>query len=131
MPSDPVKAVFWFLHWSLKVLVRYFWIAILGMVIFEVYQNWMVGGPLNGAISGVVTVLVGIGVWVVLYALMTFLNMAVGISQMVSQVNRIREDALRQQPLYQFMRDEPEEHVVEGTITDLEEERRKRKRETS
>ncbi len=43
MPSDPVKAVFWFLHWSLRVLVRFFYVLILGGVIFEAILNGVVG----------------------------------------------------------------------------------------
>ena len=54
MPSDPVKAVFWFLHWSLKVLVRFFYVAVLVGVVWE--------SILNGWIGGVVTLLVGLGV---------------------------------------------------------------------
>ena len=44
MPSDPVKAVFWFLHWSLKVLVRFFYVAVLVGVVWESILNGWIGG---------------------------------------------------------------------------------------
>ncbi|HZR40208.1 MAG TPA: hypothetical protein VFB12_08840, partial [Ktedonobacteraceae bacterium] len=72
MPADPVKAVFWFMRWSLKVLVHFFWIPILGMVILETYLNWRVSGIGNGLVGGVVTLLVGIVVWAVLYVVLLF-----------------------------------------------------------
>ena len=51
MPSDPIKAVFWFMHWLLRVLVRFFWILILAGVVYE--------SILNGVVGGIVTLLVG------------------------------------------------------------------------
>ena len=55
MPSDPVKAVFWFMHWFLRVLVRFFYILILGAVIYE--------SIINGVVGSIGTLLVGLGVW--------------------------------------------------------------------
>ena len=122
MPSDPVKAVFWFLHWSLRVLVRFFYVLILGGVIFEAILNGVVG--LFG------TLLVGLGVWAGLSALLLFVNVATGVSRVVSDVGRMQKGY---PPHSQFFNStepgEPEGPIVEGTVTDLDEERRKRRQE--
>lgn len=122
MPSDPVKAVFWFLHWSLRVLVRFFYVLILGGVIFEAILNGVVG--LFG------TLLVGLGVWAGLGALLLFVNVATGVSRVVSDVGRMQKGY---PPRSQFFNStepgEPEGPIVEGTVTDLDEERRKRRQE--
>ena len=54
MPADPVKAVFWFMHWLLRVLVRFFYILILAAVIYE--------SIINGPVGFFGTLLVGLGV---------------------------------------------------------------------
>src|SRR5262249_44627796 len=72
MPSDAVKAVGWFMHWLLKVLVHFFWIPILGMVIYETVSGWRFDGAWNGVTSGVITLLVGLIVWAILYTLLIF-----------------------------------------------------------
>ncbi len=129
MPSDPVKAIWWFLHWLLKVLVRFFWIPIIGMVIYETYLSGRVSGILNGTIAGVITLLVGLVVWVVLYVVLLTLNVSTTISQTISDVSRMQSSFSTRRPMYPYSEPEPEKNVVEGTITDLEEERRKRRRE--
>lgn len=130
MPSDPVKAVLWFMHWLLKVLVNFFWLPIIVMIIIETYLNWMVGGMANGLVGGSVTLLVGIVVWALLYALLLVVNVGSSVSQVISDVNRMQRDALRRRPFSPFATGEPDEDkVVEGTITDLEQERKKRRRE--
>jgi len=130
MPSDPVKAVFWFMHWLLKVLVHFFWLPIIVMIIIETYLNWMVGGVVNGLVGGSVTLLVGIVIWAILYALLLMVNVGTSVSQVISDVNRMQRDALRHRPFSPFTYGEADEgKVVEGTITDLEQERKKRRRE--
>ena len=131
MPSDPVKAVWWFLHWLLKVLVRFFWLPIAGMVIYETYLSARVSGITNGIVAGVITLLVGLVVWGALYGVLAALNISTTISQTISDVSRMqRTFSGRRSPLYTFPEAEPEESkVVEGTITDLEEERKKRRKE--
>ncbi len=131
MPSDPVKAVWWFLHWLLKVLVRFFWLPIIGMVIYETYLSARVSGITNGIVAGIITLLIGLIVWGVLYAVLFALNVSTTISQTISDVSRMqRTFSTRRPPPYTFPEAEPEEHnVVEGTITDLEEERKKRRKE--
>ena len=122
MPSDPVKAVFWFLHWSLRVFVRFFYILILGAVIYE--------SLLNGIVGFFGTLLVGLGVWLGLGVLLLFVNISTGVTHVVSEVSRLQKGypPRSQSPFFNFT--EPEsERVVEGTVTDLEEERRKRRGE--
>lgn len=122
MPSDPVKAVFWFLHWSLRVLVRFFYVLIVGGVIFETILNGVVG--LFG------TLLVGLGVWVGLATLLLFVNMTAGVSRVVSDVGRMQKGFPPRSQFFNFTQPaEPEGPIVEGTVTNLEEERRKRRQE--
>ena len=134
MPPDPVKAVWWFLHWLLKVLVRFFWLPIIGMVIYETYLSARVSGITNGIVAGVITLLVGLVVWGGLYGVLFALNVSTTISQTLADVGRMQRtfsSPRRPPPLYSFPPEaEPEEpNVVEGTITDLEEERKKRRKE--
>jgi hypothetical protein len=125
MPSDPVKAVFWFLHWLLQVLVRYFYLLIAVGALVE--------AVLNGIVGFAGTALVGLLVWGGLAVLLLFVNVATGVSHVVSDVNRVAKGfPPRNTPFSNFreqVRDEPGGRVVEGTITDLEEERRKRRQE--
>lgn len=121
MPADPVKAVFWFFHWFLQVLVRYFFIPILAGVVYETYLNGIVG--LFG------TLFVGLLVWAGLVVLLWVVRVSAGVSRVYAEVQRLQEnpagfaDFLRPQP-------EKEKNVVEGSlITDLDEERRKRRQE--
>ena len=135
MPSDPVKAVWWFMHWLLKVLIRFFWLPILVMVVYEVVANLSVSGIVGALIEGGITLLVGVAVWGVLYGILLFVNIGSGIQQVVSDIGRFqRQGTLYNRtsaPFMNAMRDdvetEKEDQVVEGTITDLEEERNKRR----
>jgi polyferredoxin len=136
MPSDPVKAVWWFMHWLLKVLVRFFWLPILGMVVYEIVINLRVSGIAGALIEGGITLLVGAAVWGILYLILLFTNIGTGLQQVVSDINRFQQGSLYQRPPSSFMdamradtEREPEDHVVEGTITDLEQERNKRRRD--
>ncbi len=123
MPSDPVKAVLWFFHWLLRVLVRYFYILIAAGAIAEAVMNGLVG--FFGTLGVLFLVWGGLG------ALLVFVNVATGVSRVVSDVNRVTKGyTSRNAPFFPF--GEPEEkrgRVVEGTITDLEEERKKRRQE--
>ncbi len=119
MPSDPVKAVFWFMYWFLRVLVRFFYILILGAVIYE--------SIINGVVGFIGTLLVGLGVWGGLAALLLLFNFTSGVSRVVSEVNRVQRGYPPRQPFNNFT--EPDGPVVEGTVTDLDEERKKRRQE--
>lgn len=123
MPSDPVQAVFWFLHWFLRVLVRYFYVLILAGVAYETY--------LNGAVGFVGTLLVGLLVWGVLAALLVVVNVTSGVSKVYSEINRLSHNPPGFSNFtYARPEAEKEENVVEGSIiTDLGEERRKRRQE--
>jgi len=122
MPSDPVKAVLWFLHWFLRVLVRFFYILILAGVIYEAI--------LNGIVGLVGTLLVGLFVWGGLGALLLFVNFTTGVSRVVADVGRMQKGFPPRGQFFNFTEpDEPEGPIVEGTVTDLEEERRKRRQE--
>ncbi len=128
MPSDPVKAVYWFLHWFLQVLVRYFFLLIIAGAVYETYLNGIVG--LLG------TLFIGLAVWALLAGVLVVVNFAKKVSQTLEEVNR-----LSQHPFSSFgsfgsssspfaTRIREEENVVEGSIiTDLDEERRKRRQE--
>jgi hypothetical protein len=123
MPSDPVKAVFWFIHWLLKVLVRFFWILILAGVTWQ--------SLLNGFVGGSVTLLVGLGVWLGLAIVLFLFNLGRSISRTVNEVSRMQQGfPSRRSPSTFAEPDSDNGRVVEGTIvTDLEAERRKRRRE--
>ena len=125
MPSDPVRAVSWFLYWSLQVLVRYFYVLILAGVAYETY--------LNGFVGFVGTLLVGLLVWAGLALLLFAVSITTGISRVYSEVNRLRQNP---SPFgfsdftSQSAQPPKEENVVEGTIiTDLGEERKRRRQE--
>jgi hypothetical protein len=127
MPSDPVKALLWFLHWFLKVLVHFFWLPILVGVIFFTYADW--SNAWNGIISGTITLLIGIVLWALLYLLLVIVNISTKISEVVSEVKRVQQDFSSPRSPYFFNDPEDQGQVIEGTITDIEEERRKRRRE--
>jgi hypothetical protein len=123
MPSDPVKGVFWFMQWLLKVLVRFFWIPVLAGVSYESF--------INGIVGGVVTLLVGLGVWLGLAVVLFFFTVGSRISKTVADVGRMQQGFPPRRPGFSSFA-EPDidtNKVVEGTVTDLEEERRKRRHE--
>lgn len=127
MPSDPVKALSWFMLWLLRVLVSFFWLPIITMVIIETLLNWS-SGALSGIVAAVVTLLVGLSIWLVLYVVTLFLNVGTAVSQIISDVNRVQHGFSTRTPPRPF-NDEGEGNIIEGTITDLEQERRKRRQE--
>jgi hypothetical protein len=124
MPSDPVKAVFWFMHWLLRVVVRFFYILILAGVIYESIVNGLVG------FFG--TLLVGLFVWAGLALILFVFNLSTGVSRVFTEVNRMQRGYPPRYPFDNYDNyKEPDINgrVVEGTITDLDEERRKRRQE--
>lgn len=121
MPSDPVKAVFWFMHWLLRVLVRFFYILILGAVIYE--------SIINGIVGFIGTLLVGLGVWGLLALVLLVFNFSTGVSTVLSEMNRMQQGFPPRRPFSNFTGPDKDDRVVEGTVTDLEEERKKRRQE--
>jgi hypothetical protein len=121
MPSDPVKAVFWFMHWLLRVLVRFFYILVLGAVIYE--------SIINGIVGFIGTLLVGLGVWGLLALVLLVFNFSTGVSTVLSEMNRMQQGFPPRTPFSNFTGPDKDERVVEGTVTDLEEERKKRRQE--
>ena len=114
--------MFWFVHWLLQVLLRFFWILILVGVAYESY--------LNGFVGGIVILLVGLGLWLGLGITLLVFNVSTNISQTISEVNRMQQNIPPRRPFSPFSEsDIDKSKIVEGTVTDLEEERRKRRRE--
>lgn len=131
MPSDPVKAVGWFMHWLLQVLVRFFWLPIIGMVIYETVMDARVAGLGSGLIVALVTLLVGLGVWAALYAILAVVNFFVRVSHMVSDVNQAQQQMF-QGPFSRSSFDNAyDERIVEGSITEVDENQNQSKRKGS
>src|SRR6266699_1697969 len=115
MPADPVNAAFWFIHWALTVLVRFFWILILGGITYE--------SLVNGVVGGVVTLLVGLGVWLGLAVTLLIFNVTTRISHTVADVNRMQQGFTSSRSSRPFVgSDIDDSKIVEGSVTDLEEE---------
>lgn len=91
MPSDPVKAVWWFMHWSLQVAVRYFWLPIALMIVYEGVANTLTDGIGNGLIVGIVTLGIGLVVWAVLYGALRIVNVWMKITQTISDAQAMRQ----------------------------------------
>jgi hypothetical protein len=121
MPADPVKAVFWFIHWLLRVLVRFFYILILAAVIYE--------SIINGVVGFFGTLLVGLGVWAGLALLLFVFNVSTGVSKVFTEVQHMQRGSPPRYPYDSFGEQDINGRIVEGTVTDLEEERRKRRQE--
>lgn len=129
MPSDPVKGILWFLHWSLKVSVRFCWLPILLMVIYEGYLNWHTANSISSAIvAGAITLVIGLGIWAALLVVLVLLDVSEIISHAFSAITQLEQRANPRSRRSPFA-GSYEENIVEGTITDLEEERKKRRRE--
>src|SRR5258708_35462275 len=107
MPSDPVKAVFWFMHWLLRVLVRYFYILILGAVIYE--------SIINGIVGFIGTLLVGLGVWGLLALVLLVFNFSTGVSTVLSELNRMHQGFPPRAPLSNFTEPDKDDAAVQGT----------------
>ncbi|GHO45426.1 hypothetical protein KSX_35890 [Ktedonospora formicarum] len=110
------------------------------MVIYELVANWLTGGAWNGIVSGLVTLFVGMVIWGILYMITLAANVAGKISQTLSDVSRLQQQMPGMYGLDDLFRASDSQEgtqrqgpqgtrVVEGTITDLDEERRKRRYE--
>lgn len=103
------------------MLVRYFYVPVLAGVAYETYSNGIVG--LFG------TLLVGLFVWGCLSILLVVVNVTSGVSQFYTEIARRRQSPYSFKDTLRPTSDR-DENVVEGSIiTDLDEERRKRRQE--
>lgn len=123
MPSDPVRAVFWFFRWLLEVLVRYCSLPVLAGAAYEAY--------LNGVVGFTGTLLVGLLVWAGLAVVLGIVRVASGVSRVYAEMNRLgRDPAGFARASSAAPPPDKEENIVEGSIiTDLEEERKRRRQE--
>lgn len=124
MPSDPVKAVWWFMHWLLKVLVRFFWLPIIVMVVYEAVGNGRIDNAMSALFSGAITLLIGLVIWVVLYIVLQLVNLWVRISQAISDADQVQQNMFSSFS-YPYMRDDVNSKVVEGSIEEIENEEQK------
>ncbi len=124
MPADPIRAVFWFVVWGLKVLVRFFWLLIL---IGVVYESW-----LNGLVGGVVTLFIGLVLWLLLAIVLRVVAVTLAVSTFLRLFEPIGRPLETHEPEQTFLDEEqasqPLGRVVEGSIVDLDEKRRERNR---
>lgn len=98
------------------------------MIIIEVILNWSsAGGATSAIVAAIVTLLIGLVIWAALYGVAFFLNVGTTVSRVLSDVNSIQKSFSVRSPRYPSNDSMPEQNVVEGTITDLDEERRKRR----
>jgi hypothetical protein len=109
------------MHWLLRVLVRFFYILILAAVIYE--------SIINGVVGFVGTLLVGLAVWAGLALLLFVFNVSTGVTKVFSEVQRMQRGYSTRDPFDSFGEQDVNGRIVEGTVTDLEEERRKRRHE--
>ncbi|MBE3558985.1 MAG: hypothetical protein IMW89_07130 [Ktedonobacteraceae bacterium] len=121
MPSDPVKAVWWFMHWSLKVLVRYFWVPLIVMVVIITASNAVSYGIVSGLTGAVFTALVGLIVWAVLSAVLRVVNTLTGISQVISDAQQMQQNLYGRYESPFASPAEEEHNVVEGSIIEVQE----------
>src|SRR5207248_4478741 len=115
MPADPVKAVLWFMHWFLRVLVRFFYILILAAVIYE--------SIINGVVGFFGTLLVGLGVWAGLVLLLFVFNLCTGVTKVFTEVHRMQRGYPPSHPRDSFLEQDVNGKIVACTLTDLADER--------
>src|SRR5579875_548697 len=84
MPADPIKAVFWFLYWLLRVMVRLYWLPLLGCVIYE--------GLLNGLLGAGITLLLGLALWIVLLAVLRVAELLRGVAHVLATVEQLQRE---------------------------------------
>ncbi len=101
--------------------MRFFYILILAAVIYE--------SIINGVVGFFGTLLVGLAVWAGLALLLFVFNVSTGVTRVFSEVQRMQGGYPPRYPYDNFGEQDIHGRVVEGTVTDLEEERRKRRRE--
>ena len=101
--------------------MRFFYILILAAVIYE--------SIINGVVGFFGTLLVGLGVWAGLALLLFVFNVSTGVTKVFTEVHRMQRGYPPRYPFDNFREPDENGRIVEGTVTDLEEERRKRRQE--
>ena len=101
--------------------MRFFYVLILAAVIYE--------SIINGVVGFFGTLLVGLAVWAGLALLLFLFNMSTGVSKVFTEVQRMQRGYPPHYPLDSFEEQDVNGRIVEGTVTDLDEERRKRRKE--
>ncbi|MBO0780023.1 MAG: hypothetical protein J2P37_14465 [Ktedonobacteraceae bacterium] len=119
MPSDPVKAVWWFLRWLLMIVVRYCWLLIIIAMLLVAYTNGISYGIGSAIVSALVTLLVGLVVWGVLTVVLQVVNVWVNIARAVGDAQRMQEAMFER---YSSPYGEREDNVVDSTIVEMPEE---------
>ncbi|PZW36209.1 hypothetical protein EI42_00381 [Thermosporothrix hazakensis] len=125
MPSEPRKAIGWFLQWLFTLIVHFFWIPLAVYVVYQTYSVWITQNPFLGILSGIIAIFGGLVFWALLYGLLLVLNMVTGISRVISDVNRMQEQLYSQQTpfnsLFGNMRNPADMgRVVEGEVVEDE-----------
>ncbi|HEX4208431.1 MAG TPA: hypothetical protein VHZ51_30340 [Ktedonobacteraceae bacterium] len=131
MPSDPVKALWWFMHWLLQVLVRYLWLPIAVLVVYEVIANARIGGIGSGLVVGVITLGISLIVWAVLYLILLVVNFLTKVRHVVSDMHETQQQ-MYQNPFdnvssfssYQ-RKASRDGNVVEGSISEVDDEKKR------
>lgn len=109
------------MHWLLRVLVHFFWLPIIGMIIYEMVTDIRVAGLASGLIVGLVTLLIGLGVWAALYVALVIVNFWTRVSRLVSDVNQAQQRMYQGPFSTSYSGRERNERVVEGSISEVEE----------
>jgi hypothetical protein len=118
------------MYWLLQVLVRYFWLPIGAMVVYEVYNNGSRYGLMSGVVVGVITLLIGLALWGMLYVALLLCTFVTSISRTIAEVHRMQQRFSPYRRSSSSVESESEGPIVEGSIiTDLEQERKRRRRE--
>jgi hypothetical protein len=84
---------------------------------------------INGVVGFFGTLLIGLAVWAGLALLLFVFNVSTGVGKVFNEVQRMQQGFPPRYSYDDFREPDVNGRIVEGTITDLEEERRKRRHE--
>jgi hypothetical protein len=124
MPSDPIKAVWWFMLWLLKVLVRFLWLPIIVLVIYEVVVNARIGNMGDALLYGLFTLVIGLAIWVVLYIILKIVNLWIKLAQAIADANQAQQSMFHTFS-YPHMYNDRNGKIVEGSISEIRNEEQK------
>jgi hypothetical protein len=144
MPAGRKQATFWFLQWLLKLVVNFFWLPILAVVIYTVYEIIVSHGSGATISNGIVTLLWWLVSWGMLYGVVRIVGLFTGLYRIYSSVANMQkqqDELLRQfgSPFMDmgadmdsmYMNDidstmghtsqRPSGRIIDGTITEIHE----------